>query len=258
MLTGPELLAAILDDPASDALREAYATFLELEGDIRCEHIRLQLFESAARRAGERADSQVRHAAQLLRAHGASWASAVRPLVDEITFIRGFVDKVRLEARAFLDRGAAIFAVAPVMHVQLTGVRGLTAALAASPHLARLRSLSLARTGLDDAGLIELVASPHLGALRWLDLSGNQLRRPALEALCASPGLPRLTFVNLTRNPCPNPCDLPVVDYDGLPRWEPGDPALQTELEARHGVRPWLHFRTLAPWFYPPAEDQLP
>jgi uncharacterized protein (TIGR02996 family) len=255
-----ELLAAVLADPAADAPRAAYADALELEGDIRCELIRLQLAATAARRAGERPDAGgLRHAAQLLVANGARWAAEVQPLVDEVTFLRGFVDKVRLDARAFVERAERIYAVAPVLNVALTVVGGAIEALAASPALARLRSLCLARSGIDDAGVAALLASPHLGQLRWLDLSQNRLGVAAVEALCAARAtLPWLTFVNLHKNTVSVPCDTPVVDYDGLPRWEAIDPGLQAELEARHGAQRWLHFRTAAPWFYPPTEDQLP
>lgn len=249
-----ELTAAILADPVADAPRAELAALLG--GGPRGDFIRLQLAASAALRAERPYEDDLRRAAKLLRAHGADWDAAVRPLVDETTFIRGFVDQVRLDARGFLDRAGAIFAAAPVIHVHLGGVRGLEAELAASPHLARLRSLGLARSGIDDAGVAALVASPHLGALRWLDLSYNALDVPAYEALCAA-RLPGLAYVGLHGNRAPDPCDAPTVEYDGPPRWAPQDATLQAALEARHGRRAWMHRYASDPRYFPPKEDQL-
>jgi Ran GTPase-activating protein (RanGAP) involved in mRNA processing and transport len=97
-------------------------------------------------------------------------------------------------------------------------------ALAASPHLGRLRHLSLAMVGLHpklapalagaawlgglesldlrdnrlrDAGVKELVAGGRLARLQRLDLGNNGLGRSAVEALAASDGLGELRWLTL-------------------------------------------------------------
>jgi len=112
-----------------------------------------------------------------------------------------------------------------------------TAALAASPYLAGLRTLRLCNSGVGAAGAAALAGSPYLRGLERLDLSRNRTLGPAgglaltrstalmnlralrldwcrldaaaTEAVLASPSLPRLCDVDMTAN---------GVDPDGLRR----------------------------------------
>jgi hypothetical protein len=71
-------------------------------------------------------------------------------------------------------------------------------ALARSPTLSGLVSLSLGQTGVTDAGVEALAASPHLSKLAELYLDSNERIGPAgAWALARSPHLPRLRVLDL-------------------------------------------------------------
>ena len=76
--------------------------------------------------------------------------------------------KSRSGAR-FLAKAPELYRRAPILHLNLTEVRAVAAELFASPHLARIESLSLAGNGLGDAEVALLAGSRHLGNLTWLD-----------------------------------------------------------------------------------------
>jgi hypothetical protein len=131
-------------------------------------------------------------------------------LVDSLEFHRGFVEHVAMRAGRFLEVADELFALAPIRHLTLTYAKGpdhtdagLFAALAGSPHLARIRSLQLPGhvlghphaelNRLTDEDLGTLVASPHLrrlGYLRFEDQPG--LTTAALDAVVADRRLPAL------------------------------------------------------------------
>jgi uncharacterized protein (TIGR02996 family) len=244
----------ILARPWDDRPRVAYAEALEKRGDPRGELVRVQLelyWDLAGHRLGPKYLANSRRETELLKAHGDEWAREVRPLVDDLTFERGFIDWVTCDARAYLERAGEIAARAPLLHLQVTGAKAHTETFFASPALARLRSLLLPGEKIGDAGLEHLAASPHLGEIRYLDLFGNEITRRGLEALCASPNLPKLRFVRWTSNRVSDPSDRPAaVDNGQILEWE-ADP-IQAELEEKYGHKEWMHHQTLQERFYPP------
>jgi hypothetical protein len=56
-------------------------------------------------------------------------------------------------------------------------------ALARSPLVASVTSLSLSTNQIGDEGALALVTSPHLPEVRWLNLSGNQIGKAARDRL---------------------------------------------------------------------------
>src|SRR5262249_10463835 len=150
----------------------------------RAEFIRLQI--DLGRRPADdprRAPLEARER-QLLAAHGARWARPVAALTREYEFRRGFVERVRLDAAALLRHAPALFAVAPLRHLDLVLAHGDAPGVAGCASLERFTTLHLASPGGPPEELAELLASPHLANLRALRL--RYLPAAALQGLAAS------------------------------------------------------------------------
>jgi uncharacterized protein (TIGR02996 family) len=250
METEEELLANILRWPYGDESRKKLADLLSQRGDPRGEFIKVQMkLEEGYFRQRFPPDfgALVNRERELLDKYGEEWSRDVRPLVDKVAFERGFVDHVTLSALAFLDRAEAIYRVAPVIHLTLTGAKGHCRELFASPHLGRIRALNLYDNGIGDDGVAALAASPHLGNLRWLNLQLNKITAVGAEALVASPNLANLAYVDFHGNEA-DPTDSPGA-MDGMEILEWFDSPLGYELEKKYGARKWLHYRVNDDYF---------
>jgi len=170
--------------------------------------------------------------------------------VDQIWYICGFIEHVAIKAPAFLRFAKFLYSIAPLRHLTLTYAKTAMAVLAASPHLARIRTLILPNRMLNneytrlnelvDDDIAVLASSPHLADLKLLDLEDNErLTIRAFDHLALSPHLPSLSHVALN-----------VYYYDrefgrfGSYRRklaERRNELWRDELEARHGYLPWLH-----------------
>jgi uncharacterized protein (TIGR02996 family) len=243
------LYAAVVAAPTDDAPRIAYADAIAATDPDRAEYIRLELKLATWRKTGpnspERAKASVR-AQALLEKHRREWEKPVRPLA--CGFLRGFVELVELDAAKFLATAPDLYARAPILHLDLTGVEPVAEQLFASPHLARIESLSLLRNELRDAEIALLAGSPYLKRLAWLDLGLNKVGPAGLEALAASDRLPRLGYVSLMSNPVDDPTP---KHADGYERTSPVARALQE----KYGTRAWLDARERGTW--PPPRDAV-
>jgi uncharacterized protein (TIGR02996 family) len=239
------LLKAVLDAPQDDAPRLAYAQWLDGQGDAlsmaRGELIRGQIdlthADPALVRSGLAFSAQQR-ITDLIELHGSSWGQAIEALVDAFQFERGFVGWIKLSAQSFLDHGDRILALAPVQHLDLTGVRDVDESLFDSPLLDGIRSLSMDRCGLHDLHLQMLAASPHVANLRWLSVADNHLTAAAGEALAASPHLGNLRFAEFHTNPV-DPVE--QLGYDSGIVVASFMPPEGKAIEARFGPQAWLH-----------------
>jgi hypothetical protein len=115
---------------------------------------------------------------------------------------RGFVERVSMRAGRFLELADELFRLAPIRHLVLICVPEVVEQLAASPHLARIRSLSLPRHSgadeLSDAVLMRLIASPHLGQLAHLRLvHQGALTARAYEQIATAATLPQLSHFEI-------------------------------------------------------------
>jgi uncharacterized protein (TIGR02996 family) len=245
MTDDPARLKAVLDAPDDDVPRLAYAQWNEEQGNAlsaaRAELIRAQI-DLTQRDPEEVATGRaygVQHRIQeLIDGHGGSWAAALAQWVDAFYFVRGFVGWIKLSARSFLDHGERILALAPVQHVDLTAVRDVDESLFESALLAGIRSLAMDRCGLYDLHLQMLAASPHVASLRWLSVADNHLTLAAGEAIAASPYLRDLRFAEFRGNPT-DPVE--QLGYDSgivVSSWMPPE---GRELETRFGPQAWLH-----------------
>ncbi|MGA3242378.1 MAG: TIGR02996 domain-containing protein [Bryobacteraceae bacterium] len=239
------LLQAILEFPELDPPRLAYAAWCEEQGDeatkARGEFIRTQIAISQTSleilNSGGAAGLQNRVKA-LLDTYGNTWAAPISPFVENYTFVRGFIGLIKLSARSLIDNAAAIFALAPVQHVDLTAVRDVSEDLFAAQQLKKLHSLSMDSCGLYDFHVRLLADSPCVIRIGWLSLANNHLDLGAAEALAESRNLKLLRFAEFRGNPV-DPCeqlgfDSGVVVYAWLP--PEGE-----KLEERYGELPWLH-----------------
>jgi uncharacterized protein (TIGR02996 family) len=246
-LTG--LYQQVVSAPLDIAPRLAYAEAVQGADPERADFIRMQIEERRLRREyrddPRRRELSVR-AHQLSMDRGTEWAREVRTLVAGWQFFRGFVEAVWLDAATFLARAPELYRRAPVLQLYLSGVAPVAAQLFASPHLRRIRGLSLIRCELGDAEAALIARSPCLSGLEWLDLGLNHVGAVGLEALAASAGLPRLGWVGFLDNAIDDPTPQHADEYDA-------DSRLAAELQARYGRREWLSAYSRAVW--PPDLD---
>lgn len=175
---------------------------------------------------------------------------ATQGVIDHRMFFRGFVEHVAIKAKYFLPFAEELYFLAPIRHLTLTYCAEHMDALAASPHLAQLRSISLPNrmfnnhftrlNDLTDDHIRTFARSPHLAGLRHLDLEDAAALTPrALDHLAMAPGLASLSALTF---------DLHVYgralgtlgDFTRV-RSEQRVLAWRDDLEARHGYLPWLH-----------------
>ncbi|MEO8554824.1 MAG: hypothetical protein ABI678_32825 [Kofleriaceae bacterium] len=251
MATLEALHAAVIAAPDDEDARLAYAHAVAATDPERAELIRLQIDLTGWRRARV-APPEMTAAAQrvqvLLERNADRWSADVAPLVDGVSFFRGFVEHVQLDASRFLSTGPRLYQTAPVLHLDLTGVKPVAEELFRSPLLERIETLELMRNELGDAEATLIAASPHLARLKWLGLALNRIGDAGLDALAASKTLGALRYLcfadNATRDPTPANAD----DYSY-------DSEEAVALMAKHGARPWLSSQ--ARWAWPPPRDAV-
>ncbi len=203
-------IQAILEAPNNDDTpRLIYADWLEERGDPRAELIRVQC-ELARRSDSPRSQLETR-SAQLLRRHRRNWCQPLRQLLglwhgyQPMPFYRGFVSELSFFGSKFLGVAAELFRIVPLRHVrflttprqirELVGCPSLAwiteatffccpmtsedvSSVLASPHLARLTTLSLENCGLGEQGLAKLRLPGHveLGVARFHLLGHETIR----------------------------------------------------------------------------------
>ncbi len=206
MTTDDALFRAILDNPDDDTVRLIYADWLDDHDDAdRAEFIRVQiaLTDTAGPR---RADLHARER-ELRGAHEDEWTAPLRRLVSGWDFRRGFVDEVRVEARAFADRADELFLRAPLQRLALYWRADppherarFVSVLTGCPHLRRLHTLDLSDNYLGSVGVRALAVCEHLTRLTSLNLAGNHVGDAGARALTEAALLDRLTHLDLSRN----------------------------------------------------------
>jgi uncharacterized protein (TIGR02996 family) len=195
-------LRAICDNPDDDLPRLIYADFLDEHGDgERAEFIRVQCELARPVDDSQRFAKLVVRSEQLLLNHRRRWLGPLDEFVGDAFFRRGFVEQVSLSARAFLAHAETIWQTAPVrwLTVQEDAWEEIDK-LAASPHLGRLRRLSMRDNHLESYEIGALLKSPHLTRLVELDLSGNRLDAYALRSLAECPSVPGLRRLEIGEN----------------------------------------------------------
>jgi uncharacterized protein (TIGR02996 family) len=229
-MVGDGLLQAILDAPEDDAPRLVYADWLEEHGDAdRAEFIRVQIQRAQFPSIDERQSELQARERRLLVSHARAWCGdwwlAYR-------FRRGFLESIRPASPGhFLDNADRLFAAAPVTEVwfdtqEAVWDPGETAALAASPHLRRVRRLRLPpgrSFEVPTEALLALTASPHLIGLQSLDLGHGMCYSQIDDSLLAE-------LIGAAGRPVP-PC-FRTLRWLGLSDAQLGDAAVATLVAA--------------------------
>lgn len=246
MIEQPELLRAVVENPDLDAPRLAYAdwcaTIDEDDMRARAEFIRGQidlLLTSPEILHSGGAHRLQRRVAELARTWQRVWSEPLLPDVASCAFQRGFIGHVKMSAVQFLENAERVFALSPIQHLDLTGVRERRDDVLASPFLGRLKSLSLDGCGLGAEDVQVIGSTPALLGLRWLSLRNNRLNLDGARAIAASPILKGLRVIQMTGNPVDPTEQLGIesgeVVHANLP--ESGE-----ILEREFGPLPWLHW----------------
>ncbi|MBS2031196.1 MAG: hypothetical protein JST54_25075 [Deltaproteobacteria bacterium] len=238
----------VIAQPRNDDARLRYAAALRPTDPARAEFIVLQVEYSKAKRTGASVpDTYVRRQV-LYDTHRAEWSAELESLGVSSQFLRGFPEWIFADAARFLAIADELYRRAPVLHLTLTGVKPMAAALFESPHLARILTMDLSRNELGDAEAKLIAESSRLGALQWLDLAQNQIGMRGLEALAASTKLPHVDYLGFGSNLVDDPTPPHADEYDV-------DSPVAVELQRRFGPRAWLSARPRANW--PPYREYI-
>jgi uncharacterized protein (TIGR02996 family) len=249
-------IAPILADPWRDDPRLAWASAVESQGQTtRARFVRDQLRLAQldfGRPRGESAEvAALRQRTRAVAAvEGQDWAGPLAFMGQDLEYIRGFVERVRVSARVFVDRGDKLFEMAPIHLVRIDDVAEVGQdTFFACPHLSKLVGLDLSYALIGDKGVEALSRSPHLRGLKWLSLFENKVGLEGAEALAASPSLSQLEFLNFGNNRleiCARPAS--ATKDGGYSSYKV--PFAGADLARRFGPKAWLgcSARTLHDW----------
>src|SRR5262245_12224654 len=197
--------ADIIAHPDDDTPRLVLADWLEDHNDphtsARAEFLRVQL-ELARPDDNPRRAALERRQNQLLQEHEASWLGPLQKVARGGEWRRGFLDRLTLGVRQFMDHADDLFRLAPLLHLQLLRVSQTTmtmSELAACPYFARLRGLTLSGSSIGDDKLAVFLGEANLENLEALELPGAGAERRTLKTL-GQAALPRLRSLDLSEN----------------------------------------------------------
>lgn len=217
--TRESLFAQVLADPDADAPRLDLARFLEAQGDPQGELIRLQIENAKElRKYGPTPDYRTTYlrAKDLLAQHEPEWTREIAPIAAHPSIARGFVEGVTLDAPRFFEAMPRLYKLAPIRKLVLVDAGTLAEAIARSPLLDQIVSLIFYNQSkthpIGDDGLRALAASPHVTRMKRLGLTSNDIGPMGVEALAASKRMPELIDVELGGNRIESPVETFGVD----------------------------------------------
>ncbi len=195
MTTGAELLGQVLDAPDDDAPKLVYADWLEQQDQPIAAAIRAHLHG-----APEPPDA-------------AAWIAPIRAWVRDPIFERGMIGRIYGKTGHYVQRAHQqdLVAVLSLIGVRLTMLRGQSVKLAACATLALTTELFWWDCQLDDELAAALADSPHLVHLRSLTLEKVRCSNTGLRALARSRALRRVRHLGL-----PAPVHLGAFDAAGV------------------------------------------
>ena len=124
--------------------RLVYADWLEENGDPLGEFIRVQCQLQEMDIADDRYCDLKSRELQLLRQNNKGWARTIRPLVRDWSYRNGLIDRVCMDAEAFLEHRQTLFQQHPIQYVELRNAYEFLDELAKCEELKKLRGLSFA------------------------------------------------------------------------------------------------------------------
>lgn len=263
--TRESLFAQVLANPDAEAPRLELARLLEAQGDPQGELIRLQIENAKElRKYGPTPDYRRMYlrAQELLAQHEAAWTREVAQIAAHPSIAGGFVEGVTLDAQRFFDAAPRLYKLAPIRKLVLVDAGALARPIAESPLLDQIVSLIFYNQSkahpLGDDGLHALAASPHVKRMKRLGLTSNDIGPSGLEALAASKRMPELIYVELSGNRFESPVE--TFGVDGMTgmvnRQGISLPDAGKQLEAKYGKLAWLHGPSQLAQ-YPPNDSDL-
>lgn len=245
MSDASDLYAAILADPDDMTLRLRYADTVNATDPDHAELIRLQIEYDRTNLTDHRLpDPEIGRMERLRLRLTPLLGAPLAPLVGAWEVRRGFAELIELPGADFLRHGPEIYRRAPVRHALLTDVdTALVPALAASPLLARLSSLSLSHNPIGDDGIRALLGSPYLTKIRWLGLMNCDIGPVGVDAFASAVPhvMPNLRFLRFGRNRADLvPYGMGSDAVSGQDPIEVHVPGIADRIAAEHGPLPWL------------------
>lgn len=243
-----DALHAVLTSPSPDAPRRAFADAVAASDPARSKFtlLGLELARALRRRDSYSSWTSIEARARAVApfALREAWLAPLVAAAGKLgptlkpTFGRGFPEGVTLNAADFVHVAPALYAVAPILDLELSNVAGVADELFDSPFLARIRSINFVGADVTPAVVERIARSPFLGNLAWLNLYGQPCGLAGIEALAASTSLPSLSWVGGGGRGCPDVNPLPKEDESGAYGHEPNP--LAVSLARRFGPRRWL------------------
>lgn len=190
-----DFVKAIIEDPHDIASRLVFADFLEEIGDPRSEMIRLQ-FQLADVSKHDPARRALRaRELKLSTEHGCF--GTIPPFAKFLGAEGGFVDAIEITVARFLKYQDEIFSQSPIRKVVMTGKSKRFVKLAESPHLQKLRSITLKNNNESDQVLRHFLSSDGLSRLESLDIRGEWVSQTVVETIANAPALADLRTLHL-------------------------------------------------------------
>ena len=168
-----QLLDAVLANPCEDLHRLNYAEHDDDAGDF----IRVQLAIARELRAGDEPPIELLdREALLLPEQQAKWAERLAAWgAKDLVFRRGFVERLSLSGRSFIELGKSLFDFLPLHGVRLVAVKWFLDEVAKCEHLSWLKRLDLSGNRIGSEGLNRIISTSKLNQFTHLDLSQNDL-----------------------------------------------------------------------------------
>jgi len=201
MTDAPAFFRAIEADPDDDTPRLVYADWLDENAVGAADRARAELIRVQCAHAHDpdrRGELEPR--TEQLLTEQAAWTAdwPVPPLTP--VYHRGFIDPVALPGAQFGPHADRLVELTPLFHLRLVRARGAMKAVAACPHLARVRRLTLTGAWLRNPDLTDFAPVSHLGNLQHLDVSHNQIGIRGATDLAVTRA-PALRALNVSQNP---------------------------------------------------------
>ena len=203
-MTEDAFLEAIRESREDDTPRLVYADWLDEQDDPRGEFIRVQCEIARLEASGEdplRLRELRRHDRGLLDDYKAEWTAPLDRWQAFVRFHRGLVDEASFTAADFVEHAAEIFEAVPTLaHLRLRGSLRHIAYLAEVPELSLVTGLELPMGFPRPQDLRLLLHSPHLLRLRSLSLANCLIGSEGMAVLATSPIRNQLASLNLQCN----------------------------------------------------------
>jgi hypothetical protein len=192
-----EYFGAVIEAPEDDELRLGYAR--ALGNDPWGRFVELQVSRIRDHRSNHRSGSSVAKGDEWRLHHELSRQMARQVLMytprfarDPVEFHRGFIVRMHVDPRTFLEHGEYLFRIAPLRGIDFYGGQGSEAGRAhltevlASPLLQRLDYVGFDSWSLSPAEVSEVLHSPNLTRCLSLNLGESDAGRAVEDAIRTS------------------------------------------------------------------------